>query len=104
MKLAKLVLTTTMILCLTLVVTAQLPQKNQPQRDPRQNLPITARAFQTRVNAFVTKLAAAPSPSGTPGTPNCFGQTVAALARQFGGLEAAALALGFSSVQELLDA
>ena len=35
MKLAKLVLTTTMVLCLTLVVTAQLPQKDQPQ--PGQN-------------------------------------------------------------------
>src|SRR5712692_4833964 len=32
MKLAQLVLTTTIILCLTLVVTAQLPQTNRPQQ------------------------------------------------------------------------
>src|SRR5262245_37480955 len=36
MKLVKLVLTTAMILCLTLVVTAQLPQKGQPQPSPQQ--------------------------------------------------------------------
>jgi hypothetical protein len=33
--------------------------------------------------------------AGTPGKANCFGQTVSALARQFGGLNAAAAALGF---------
>jgi len=36
MKLVKLVLTTAIILCLTLVVTAQLPQKGQPQPSPQQ--------------------------------------------------------------------
>ena len=36
MKLAKFVLTTTMVLCLTLVVTAQLPQKDPPQPGPKQ--------------------------------------------------------------------
>jgi len=39
--------------------------------------------------------------AGTPGQPNCHGQTVSALAHQFGGIDAAASALGFSSVQAL---
>jgi len=39
--------------------------------------------------------------AGTPGEPNCHGQSVAALARQFGGIHAAAGALGFSSVDAL---
>ena len=42
--------------------------------------------------------------AGTPGTPNCHGQSVSALARQYGGLNAAAAALGFSSVQVLQNA
>jgi hypothetical protein len=42
--------------------------------------------------------------AGTPGKPNCHGQSVSALARQFGGLNGAAAVLGFSSVQELQDA
>jgi hypothetical protein len=39
--------------------------------------------------------------SGVPGKSNCHGQTVSALANQYGGLNSAASALGFSSVQEL---
>jgi hypothetical protein len=39
--------------------------------------------------------------AGTPGQPNCHGQTISALAHQFGGIDAAASALGFSSVQAL---
>ena len=42
--------------------------------------------------------------AGTPGKPNCFGQSVAALARQYGGLNAAAEALGYPSVQALQEA
>jgi len=42
--------------------------------------------------------------AGTPGFSNCHGQSVAALAQQFGGLNAAAAALGFPSVQALQDA
>ena len=42
--------------------------------------------------------------AGTPGKANCFGQSVAALARQFGGLNAAAAALGFPTVQALQNA
>jgi hypothetical protein len=45
-----------------------------------------------------------PSFAGTPGTPNCEGESVSALAQQFGGLDAAASALGFPSVQALQDA
>ena len=42
--------------------------------------------------------------AGTPGNANCHGKSVSALAHQFGGLDAAASALGFSSVQALQDA
>jgi uncharacterized repeat protein (TIGR03803 family) len=42
--------------------------------------------------------------AGTPGKPNCFGQSVSALARQYGGLNAAADALGFPSVHALQEA
>jgi hypothetical protein len=74
------------------------------------NFPTTPGAFQTNfgavVDAFVAKIAAvaAPAFAGTPGTPNCRGESVSALAQQFGGLDAAASALGFPSVQALQDA
>jgi hypothetical protein len=42
--------------------------------------------------------------AGQPGTANCHGQSVAAVARQFGGLKGAAAALGFPSVQALQEA
>jgi probable HAF family extracellular repeat protein len=42
--------------------------------------------------------------AGTPGKANCHGQSVAALASQFGGLNGAAAALGFSSVAALQNA
>jgi hypothetical protein len=42
--------------------------------------------------------------AGTPGEANCHAQSVSALARQFGGLNNAAAALGFPSVQALQDA
>lgn len=38
---------------------------------------------------------------GTPGKPNCHGEVVSNLAQQYGGLDAAAAALGYSSVQVL---
>jgi hypothetical protein len=41
--------------------------------------------------------------AGTPGVANCNGQTTAALARQFGGVDSAASSLGFSSVKALQD-
>ena len=42
-----------------------------------------------------------PTFAGMPGKANCYGQSVAALARQYHGLNAAASALGFSSVGAL---
>jgi uncharacterized repeat protein (TIGR03803 family) len=42
--------------------------------------------------------------AGTPGKPNCFGQSVSALAWQYGGLNAAAAALGYPSVRALQKA
>jgi hypothetical protein len=41
---------------------------------------------------------------GTPGQTNCHGQTISALAHQFGGIGAAASGLGFSNVQALQNA
>jgi hypothetical protein len=41
--------------------------------------------------------------AGTPGQANCHGRSVSALAQQFGGLNAAASALGFSTVEALQD-
>lgn len=41
--------------------------------------------------------------AGAPGSPNCHGKTVSALAHQFGGIHTAASALGFSSVAELQE-
>jgi hypothetical protein len=42
--------------------------------------------------------------AGRPGNANCHGKSVSALAHQFGGIDAAASALGFSSVADLQDA
>ncbi len=41
--------------------------------------------------------------AGAPGQANCHGKSVSAVARQFGGFDAAAAALGFSSVNALQD-
>jgi hypothetical protein len=41
---------------------------------------------------------------GTPGQTSCHGQSLSALAHQFGGIEAAASGLGFSNVQALQNA
>ena len=42
--------------------------------------------------------------AGTPGRANCHGKSISALAHQFGGISAAASALGFPSVEALQDA
>ncbi len=42
--------------------------------------------------------------AGMPGKPNCFGKSVSALAREYGGLNAAAAALGYPSVRALQEA
>jgi Beta-propeller repeat len=74
------------------------------------DFPTTPGAFQPTfggvVDGFVAKVATivAAAFAGTPGTPNCHGESVSALARQFGGLDAAAAALGFPTVQALQDA
>jgi hypothetical protein len=41
--------------------------------------------------------------TGTPGQANCHGETVSSLVAQFGSIDAAASALGFSTVQALQD-
>jgi YVTN family beta-propeller protein len=45
-----------------------------------------------------------PSFAGVAGSANCHGTSVSALATKFGGLDAAAAALGFSTLQGLRDA
>ena len=47
---------------------------------------------------------AAPMFAGTRGQANCYGQSVSALAQQYGGIPAAAAALKYSSVQVLQEA
>jgi YVTN family beta-propeller protein len=54
--------------------------------------------------AFGIFIQRAPRFAGTPGYSNCHGQSVSALARQYHGLDAAATALGFSSVKALQNA
>jgi hypothetical protein len=56
--------------------------------------------FEVTGSGFVV----APVFAGTPRKPNCFGQSVSALARQYGGLNAAAAALGYPSVRALQKA
>jgi hypothetical protein len=41
--------------------------------------------------------------AGTPGRANCHGQTVSAMAEEFGGVDASALTLGYPSVSALQD-
>jgi len=42
--------------------------------------------------------------AGTPGKANCYGQSVSALAQQYGGLSAAAAGTGFPSIGVLQNA
>jgi YVTN family beta-propeller protein len=51
--------------------------------------------------AFGSFIGPAPQFAGVPGNPNCHGQSVAALARQYGGLNGAAAVLGYSDVSAL---
>jgi hypothetical protein len=55
-------------------------------------------------NGEVVITAVAPVFAGTPGKGNCHGKSVSALAKQYGGLNRAAAALGFDSVSALQDA
>jgi YVTN family beta-propeller protein len=54
--------------------------------------------------AFGVFIQPTPKFAGTPEKANCYGQSVSALAQQYGGLNAAAAALGFSSVKKLQNA
>jgi len=58
----------------------------------------------TAFGMFIQPAPPAPKFAGTPGKANCYGQSVSALARQYGGLNNAAAALGFSSVSALQNA
>ena len=51
--------------------------------------------------AFGNFIQPRPTFAGTPGKSNCHGKSVSALAKQYGGLSAAAVALGFNSVNAL---
>jgi uncharacterized repeat protein (TIGR03803 family) len=57
-------------------------------------------AFEITASGFVV----APVFAGTPGKANCHGQSISALAKQYGGLNNAAAALGYPSVSALQDA
>jgi len=54
--------------------------------------------------AWVYAAPAKPLFAGTPGRANCLGSSVSALARQYGGLNSAAAALGYASVDALQQA
>ena len=53
---------------------------------------------------FIQPARPAPRFAGTPGKANCYGQSVSALAQQYNGLNAAAAAFEFSSVEKLQNA
>jgi YVTN family beta-propeller protein len=55
-------------------------------------------AFPISVGNFIQP---APKFAGTPGQANCHGQSVSALAKQYGGLNNAAAVLGYPSVSAL---
>jgi YVTN family beta-propeller protein len=42
--------------------------------------------------------------AGMPGFPNCYDKTISELAKEYGGLNAASKALGYSDVMDLRDA
>jgi YVTN family beta-propeller protein len=54
--------------------------------------------------AFGNFIQPRPTFAGTPGKANCYGQSVSALARQYGGLNNATAALGYPSVSALQNA
>ena len=61
--------------------------------------PITVGAHPFAFGQFIQPLILA----GKPGSPNCHGKSVSALAQKFGGLAHAADTLGFASVSALQD-
>jgi hypothetical protein len=58
----------------------------------------------TAFGIFIQPVKPAPKFAGTPGKANCYGKSVSALAKQYGGLNNPAEALGFSSVNALQNA
>ena len=58
----------------------------------------------TAPTSFGIFIQPAPRFAGIPGHSNCYGQSVSALVRQYHGLNAAAAALGYSSVKALQTA
>jgi YVTN family beta-propeller protein len=61
-------------------------------------------AVGTRPIAFGVFIRPAPRFTGAPGTPSCYVKSVSALVQRYGGLPAAAAALGYSSVIVLKNA
>jgi YVTN family beta-propeller protein len=66
--------------------------------------PIPVGSIPEAFGVFIQPPKAAPKFAGIPGHSNCHGQSVSALAKQYGGLNNAAAALGFDSVKALQDA
>ncbi|MBV8261724.1 MAG: hypothetical protein JO239_12475 [Paraburkholderia sp.] len=58
----------------------------------------------TNASAFGAFIQPLPRFAGTPGTANCHGVSVSALANKYGGLNSAAAAFGYAKVQGLQDA
>jgi len=65
--------------------------------------PATAGATPPTLNMTFSLSGESVPRAGVPGKPNCHGKSMSALAHQFGSVDAAAQALGFSSVNELQD-
>jgi YVTN family beta-propeller protein len=63
--------------------------------------PIPVSGFPHAFGLFIQPV---PTFAGAPGSPNCHGTSVAALAQKYGGLAAAARARGVQSVSALQDA
>jgi hypothetical protein len=55
-------------------------------------------------NGHIMITLVSPKFAGAPGTADCHGKSVSALAQQFGGLPAAATAVGFANVVALQTA
>ena len=66
--------------------------------------PITTLTLVTTNDSWIVQDVILANFAGMPGEANCQGESVSALARPHGGLDAAAAALGFPSVQALQEA
>jgi hypothetical protein len=68
------------------------------------NIAVIGGPFDDSQTGAVWVFSQEPAFAGTPGSSNCQGQSVSALAKQYGGLKNAAAALGFDSVSALQGA